>query len=255
METKKITSLLENHYSDLEDKLSGLSLPKDADKILKVVSSFLDNIFESNGVYRQNLTESEDYILQAVLKLLSSQQCVTEEIAKSVKSTSPLEGETIKHDNATNPYAAIAGAGAGTVVGCIISSWAAVAGAIAGTALALYFSTKRSSPPTSASAKLQESSIDVAVFTDIVENICDSIDGVIETFRTQVKRVANVYERREKPSLASDYPAILEQIANVYKVCSSTEGVPTKVKNAVNMLTESLENYNLKIENGKIVNE
>ena len=48
----------------MADKLTGLALPKDAKKVQEIVSQFLGNLFESDGVYRQNLTQSEDYILQ-----------------------------------------------------------------------------------------------------------------------------------------------------------------------------------------------
>lgn len=254
-----LKSVFANSKDGLVDSLKELSLPKDSIKVQSILTNHLSALFENENGYRQNLTESEDYILQAVLRLLNSQQNIAKEIAKSAKPIVVQESRTTKQSNSANPYATIAGAGVGAVAGGLISSWAAVAGAIAGTALVLYFSakpvskTKTASPDTH--TKLPESTIDVTVFTNIVESICESIDGVIDTYRTQVKRVANVYEQREKPTLTSDYSTLLEQIANVYNVCSTTEGVPAKVKNAVDLLAESLENYNLKIENGKIVNE
>lgn len=259
MNKKTLCELFESNKTELQQALTGMALPKDSVEVQRILTDYLGALFENENGYRQNLTESEDYILQAVLRLLNSQQNIAKEIAKSAKPIVVQESRTTKQSNSTNPYATIAGAGVGAVAGGLISSWAAVAGAIAGTALVLYFSakpvskTKTASPDTH--TMLPESTIDVTVFTNIVESICESIDGVIDTYRTQVKRVANVYEQREKPTLTSDYSSLLEQIANVYNVCSTTEGVPAKVKNAVDMLAESLENYNLKIENGKIVNE
>ncbi|MBQ0052989.1 MAG: hypothetical protein KBS89_00855 [Bacteroidales bacterium] len=243
----------------LDDSLKGLSLPKDSIKVQSILTDYLSALFDNENGYRQNLTESEDYIFQAVIRLLNSQQNIAKEIAKFAKPIVTQDAKVKKQSKATNPYVTIAGAGVGAIVGGIIGSWAAVAGAIAGTALVLYFSAKPVSKTTTistdAQTKLHESTIDVTVFSNIVESICESIDGVIDTFRTQIKRVANVYEQREKPTLTSDYSTLLEQIANVYNVCSTTEGVPAKVKNAVDMLAESLENYNLKIVNGKIINE
>lgn len=254
-----LKSVFAKNKDGLIDSLKELSLPKDAIKVQSILTNHLSDLFENENGYRQNLTESEDYILQSVLRLLNSQQNIAKEIARYSKPIVAQESKTPNQSNATNPYATIVGAGVGAVAGGLISSWAAVAGAIAGTALVLYFSAKPISKTATVSSdaqpKLQESTIDVTVFTNIVESICESIDGVIDTYRTQVKRVAYVYEQREKPTLTSDYSTLLEQIANVYNVCSTTEGVPAKVKNAVDMLAESLENYNLKIENGKIVNE
>lgn len=254
-----LKSVFSSTKEELAQKLSNLSLPKDATKVQGILTDHLSALFENENGYRQNLTESEDYILQSVLRLLNSQQNIAKAIAESARTTIPQNSQSSKKQNTPNPYAAVAGAGVGAVAGGLLSTWAAVAGAIAGTALVLYFSakpiTKQSPASSEDQQKLPVPTIDVNVFTNIVESICESIDGVIDTYRIQVKRVANVYEQREKPSLTSDYSALLEQITNVYNVCTSTEGVPAKVKNAVEMLAESLENYNLKIENGKIVSE
>lgn len=254
-----LRSVFAKNKDGLIDSLKGLSLPKDSIRVQTILTDHLSALFENDNGFRQNLTESEDYILQAVLRLLYSQQDIAKEIAKSAKIITKQKVNTNKRSNTSNPYVTIVGAGVGTAAGSMISSWAAVVGAIAGTALALYLSAKPGSKQTETSLDVQtdqqEPTINVTVFINIVESICDSIDGVIETYRTQVRRIVNVYEQREKPSLTSDYSVLLEQIANVYNVCSSLEDIPAKVKNAVEMLAESLENYNLKFENGKITNE
>ena len=114
----------------------------------------------------------------------------------------------------------------------------------------------KKSSSSSQKEKDNASTIDVVVFLKIVENICESIDGVITTYRIQVKRLQNVYEQREKPSLLRDYSVLMEQIANVCSVTNSIkETVPSKLSNAIEMLEESLGNYNLKYENGKIIND
>lgn len=268
-EKKTLKAIFAESKSDLANKLEGLSLPKDAQLIQKTVSNHLSNLFENEGSYRQNLTESEDFILQSVLRLLQSQQNISKEIAKSAKNkeSSKTSQESFKsgHTQSTStssPIMSVAGAGLGAVAGGFIGTWGAIAGAIAGTALVIYFSSKESSKSVPEISNLTEHdsstvtpSINVDVFSSIVESICESIDGVIETFRIQIKRVEYIYEQREKPSLITDYSALLEQIVNVYNVCSSSPDVPSKLKQAVSYLAESLENYNLKIENGKIVSE
>lgn len=103
-------------------------------------------------------------------------------------------------------------------------------------------------------AGLSSPSINVSSFSNIIENICDSIDGVIDTYRVQVKRIANSYEQREKPSLLNTYSMLIEQIANVIKFSKDINIViPSNLKSAVYILEETLENYDLKYDNGRIV--
>ena len=100
-----------------------------------------------------------------------------------------------------------------------------------------------------------DNTIDISVFIDIISNLCGSIDGVINTYRIQVKRIINDYENKEKPSFQTEHSNLLEQIANVNKVAESTDNIPDKLKQAINLLNESLESYGLKIDNGKIINQ
>ena len=75
MEHKKtLKELFESRKNELSEKLSTLSLPKDASKIQSVVTDYLNDLFDSDGEFRQNLTQSEDYILQAAMSLLNAQQ-------------------------------------------------------------------------------------------------------------------------------------------------------------------------------------
>ena len=97
--------------------------------------------------------------------------------------------------------------------------------------------------------------MDANALANIVEKICRGIDGVMQTYRVQVKRVKDYYEHKEQPTLQTEYSELLEQITNVCNaVQSSSDNVSAKLKNATDALAESLENYGLKFENGKIVN-
>lgn len=150
------------------------------------------------------------------------------------------------------------GAGVGALAGGLFGTWAAVAGAITGTALVIYCSTKQPNKKSqSANDNVVSSSslINVSSFCGIIENICESIDRVIDTYRVQVKRIANSYEQRATPSLLNTYSMLIEQIANVIKYSKDTNiDKSSNLQNAINILEESLENYNLKYDNGKIVN-
>lgn len=248
-----LKSVFASSKDNLTAKLSGLSLPKDSSKVQTVVSEFLGDLFENDGSFRQSLTESEDFILQASLRLLQAQQQISLELTKALSKPVVSAHSNSKKKESSSLSLAV-GAGVGAFTGSFIGTWAAVAGAIAGTALAIYCSTYSKPVEATKDKDVEKTFLDTEVFCDIIENICKCVDGVIETYRVQVKRIENIYEQKESPSILSQCESLLSQVANVSKaVESNKENVPTKVINAVEMLVESLENYNLTIENGKVV--
>lgn len=254
-----LKSIFAQSKEQLLDELKGLVLPKDAQQVQKIVADHLGQLFESGNDFRQSLTASEDYILQSALQLLQAQQNITVEIAKSVKNvqSTPRDASAApkKHPN---PYSTLVGTGVGALAGGILGTWGAVAGAIAGTAIVIYCASK---PQMSDNIHQQgqrntPSCMDAEIFVRIVEQICECIDGVIDTYRVQVKRIQNIYEQREKPSLLNECSVLFAQIANVHKAVEANKGnTPAKVVSATEMLVESLENYGLTIKDGKVVNE
>lgn len=73
-----LTSMFESNKQVLKKELADLVLPRDTNKIQKIVSDYLNLMFDNEGEYRQTLTQSEDYILQAALSLLQAQQNMAE---------------------------------------------------------------------------------------------------------------------------------------------------------------------------------
>lgn len=254
-----LKSIFVLNKGELSAKLDGLFLPKDSQQVQNVVTDFLDNMFENDGQFRQTLTESEDFLLQASLRLLQAQQNIALEFAKASKDAIQQNGicrniTQSQKSPTSSMYISAAGAGVGALAGGFLGTWAAVAGAIAGTALVIYCSTRPSNNSSMSNAGLSSPSINVSSFSNIIENICDSIDGVIDTYRVQVKRIANSYEQREKPSLLNTYSMLIEQIANVIKFSKDINIViPSNLKSAIYILEETLENYDLKYDNGRIV--
>lgn len=255
-----LKSIFENSKEKLSQELIGLVLPKDAETVQNVVANHLCELFENDNAYRQSLTESEDYILQSTIRLLQSQQNISLEIAKSVSDIlTKKSGSNVKKDP-FKPYYAVAGAGVGAIAGGFIGTWVAVAGAIAGAAVGVYCSSKTQVGGFSVIEGIKDKDVEhplnTNVFIGIVEKICENIDGVIETYRVQIKRIENIYSQRDIPTFQDEYSAVLSQIVNVYNMAkTSNEPIPDKLSNAIDLLAESLENYGLKIENGKIINE
>ena len=253
-----LTNVFESHKEALVEKLKGLSLPRDAQKVQEVVADFLNCLFESDGIYRQNLNQSEDYILQSALQLLQAQQTISSEVISTVKTTNQVQSTSVNANaKKGSEYIPVLGAGAGAIAGSLLGSWWAVCGAIAGTAIAIYCATKSSKTTLNKeNSGITAPVININVFTDIVKKVCESIDNLMQTYRVQVKRIENLYSQTERPSLLHECSALFTQITNVYKaVESNKDNTPAKVINATEMLIESLENYGLTIKDGKIVNE
>ena len=276
MEHKKtLKELFESRKNELSEKLSTLSLPKDASKIQSVVTDYLNELFDSDGEFRQNLTQSEDYILQAAMSLLNAQQSMIGEFtlpkfADGKKdSEDKQQPETISVSDFGGslkkeqyPYV-VGGTTVGGAAGALIfGTWGAVFGAIAGTALVLYYSSqlpqnsnknKKVPPQTRIEAKpvVKEQKINVDVFTNIVGSICDSVDTLIQTFRAQINRVVDKYESIEKPSLEQEYRFLIEGIQTLigYKRTHADDDKYTsKLQMRIEDLAETLENYNITVE-------
>ena len=131
MQTKQtLASMFEANKQALENELKGLSLPKDSNKIQSIVTNYFDSLFDQDGSYRQSLTVSEDYILQAALSLLNAQQemgqkLTEQEIIIETKTSSSLETDSeIKQtpiqkilSQKINGGKTLIGAGSGAILG------------------------------------------------------------------------------------------------------------------------------------------
>lgn len=276
MEHKKtLKELFESRKNELSEKLSTLYLPKDASKIQSVVTDYLNDLFDSDGEFRQNLTQSEDFILQAAMSLLNAQQSMIGEFSlpkfaegkKDSEDKQQPEGIPVSNFGSSlkkeqYPYV-VGGTTVGGAAGALIfGTWGAVFGAIAGTALVLYYSSqlpqnsnknKKVPPQARIEAKpiVKEQKINVDVFTNIVGSICDSVDTLIQTFRAQINRVVDKYESIEKPSLEQEYRFLIEGIQTLigYKRTHADDDKYTsKLQMRIEDLAETLENYNITVE-------
>ena len=287
MEKKTLKQLFESQREVLAERLEGMKLPKDAEKAQAVVSTYLNELFDGDGEFRQNLTQSEDYILQAAMSLLNAQQSMIAPLAQAPKQPepAPVEQEPIvdqpidETSTTDSPermgqylkreqYPMVLGGSAiGSAAGALImGSWGAVFGAIAGTALVLYASSQNAKPktiqpqlqrrteakPKPTINKVVQTPIDTNMFLAIVSNICDSVDSLIATFRAQINRVVDKYESQEKLPIEAEYPALLENIQALLGVAAGDSDPDTRqkrIEKRIEMLADSLENYDLRAVN------
>ena len=255
-------SLFISSKDELTSQLEGLTLPSGAQKAHSCVVKYFNKIFDTNGDFRQNLTQSEDYILQAAISMLTMQQSMMSELAPTYDQYSMLSAQTPK-PTCCNQRKAFIGkllplggsAIGGTAGALLVGTWGAVFGAIAGTAVAMYFST-RMLPEIATTQEVRtseviESELNIDAFIEIIGKICQSVDSLIDTFRAQINRVANKYEAQEKATLEKDFRFLLEGIQSLvgYKRTHSEEEPKyiRKLKERIEDVGELLENYNLTI--------
>ena len=270
MEQKKLKALFESIRPELETKLSSMTLTKDSVKIQETIVEYLNSLLDENGEYRQNLTLSEDYVLQAAISLLNAQQAMALEFISNTQTThenkptkpkvsmsEQQKGKGLKREQ--YPIA-LGGTALGGAAGAIaLGTWGAVFGAIAGTAIALYYASKspqQSSEPAPiqdiAYSQDDDSTMDVSVFLEIVGKICESVDTLIGTFRAQIGRVVDKYKSQEKPTLESDYQGLLENVQallGAYAMDATNVNRQKRIEQRIELLAEGLDNYDLQSVN------
>lgn len=255
-------SLFVESKDELSEQLSGLTLPSGAHDVQEKVINYFNRIFDADGDFRQNLTQSEDYILQAALSMLAMQQSMMGELIPTGDNRSLSSIETSKTTSCDARKALIGqllplggSALGGTAGALLVGTWGAVFGAIAGTAVAMYFSARMQQDTIEADCVSPsitiEKELNVDAFIDIIGKICQSVDSLIETFRAQINRVVNKYENQEKSTLEKDFRFLLEGIQSLvgYKRTHSEEEPKyiRKLKERIEDVGELLENYNLSI--------
>lgn len=267
-----LSSLFNTTKDELQRSLSGLMLPKDAARVQAAITDYLNKVCDDQSEYRQNLTQSEDYILQAALSMLNAQRdllaafdCrpkVTVEQPKQSEPASTTASSIAQSINSISSTKALIGAGGGALVGkLILGGWGAVFGAIAGTAIAMYLSMqnpqKAPATPnldcvmTQPKVIIHDTPVNTALLLNVIGQICESLDNLIETFRAQIKRVVNKYESQEKPTIERDYRVLLEGIQALIGFkrghSAQEEKYLPKLQTRVEDLAELLENYNLEV--------
>lgn len=276
-QAQTLISIFEETKGELKNSLSGLVLPKDSDKVQSIITEYLNTVCDEESDYRQNLTQSEDYILQAALSMLNAQRGLVAAFDRTPDNTAvPVvaheldsieKPETRTLNPKKNPFndvkadarTSLIGAGGGALVGkLILGGWGAVFGAVAGTAVALYLSQKSNASTDSCFSSNSDSNkvnevndtpVDTSLLLGVIANICESLDNLIATFRAQVKRVVNKYESQEKPTIEREYRTLLEGIQSLigYKRGHSPEEEKylSKLQTRVEDLAELLDNYDL----------
>lgn len=266
-----LSSIFNETKSELASSLSGLTLPKDLQEIQLRITKYLNNVCNEDNEYRQNLTQSEDYILQAAISMLNAQRDIVSALSSIPKIETIVSEESKPESVSLSPSVsnmsvptttAFIGSGGGALIGkLVIGGWGAVFGAIAGTAIILYLSQQKAKHSSSnlkqlsgglkpkITTKIIDTPVDVDSLLNVVGQLCESLDNLVETFRAQIRRVIDKYESQEKPTIEREYRVLLEGIQSLlgYKRGhnDSDEKYLSKLQTRIEDLAELLDNYNL----------
>lgn len=271
--------LFESQKGELEQNLAGMKLPQDTTKIQQIIADYLNKLCDSDGEFRQNLTQAEDYILQAALSLLNAQQemCsalvkpgmdfMQKELKKKTLSISESKSSSYKETNKsiidtklTTAQALIGSTGGALVGQVLLSGWGSVFGAIAGTAIAVYVASRIKhntdtidhtiSKNSKSDIESQDVTLDIDEFIAIISGICDSVDHLIDTFRAQINRVISKYESQDKPAFEKNYRPLLENIQSLIgysRTHGEDEKFAKKVGERIEDLADMLDTYHLSV--------
>lgn len=261
-----LQKLFESRKERLSAKLSGMSLPKDTDAVYRTIYDYLNEVFDADGDFRQNLTQSEDYILQVAISLLNAQK----DMAISMKPVDELEPKKEEEQNSSIPEdksilykftdpssaASLIGSGAGAIAGKVLfGGWGAVFGALAGTAIAIFASSAYKQPKAEPKVLVKVKApasypVNVDVFIAIISSICASVDNLLDTFRAQINNVVQKYESQPKPTLDLNYLPLLESIQTLVGYArthsESEDKYARKLRERIEDVSEVLDTWDLR---------
>ena len=278
-EKTSLRSLFEHAKPELALSLQGLQLPKDASKIQDIVTMQMNKLLNPDSDFCQGLTMAEGYMVQAALSLLNAEQSLLKKMQPEKNKSCSLEplnkiSENNDLKSFEEPFATMAGAGAGALIGGLVGSslsavsfgavgWASVFGAIAGTAVSAYavkhFGKKKGATSKSNMALEKKNNfiIDVSSFIEVIANICDNVDSLLEIFRTQINKVVEQSESNAKMTLEGDFRLLLENVQSLIgfnRVHYEDEKYAKKIKERIEEFVDCLDNYDLTVVDYSVEN-
>lgn len=254
--TQTLTSIFDAERVLLEQKLEGLTLPNDAERIQQILKQSLMDLIAPKGNFRLSLTMAEDVILQNTVALLNTQYQLLLKVATAAQDQKQMKMQPTAANPSSPASISIVGSAIGGAAGAWFGPWTAVIGAIAGTAAATYYhelmpaAAVRQDTPKQSATKAEPTSepVSPSALTDIIRVICEQIDHLIASYRQQIADLKSSYESREKVTLSRNFQFLLESIQSVIgaSYLTDTEKGAERLKDRCEQLSESLENYGLK---------
>lgn len=251
MKTISLLSLFQQSEAELKAQLTGLVLPKDEDKLNRVLSNlFVEHIHVDR--YKDELTNSELAIFQSAIQLVEASLKLQQDMFSfSQNTTASIPAEVVKYENDAYPQwrlnknqMTVLGttavgvlAGAATNIGTVLL-------AIVATAAGLWISKGTHENE----VKVQEKIVtkDIQVNADAIinaaRNICQNIDRLMDMYQTNISNLKSRIANQTKPTLHNMYGYLLDRLAILYKD-KSNHAPAEKIDDDISQVFETLKNY------------
>lgn len=259
MNTISLLSLFQESESELKAQLTGLVLPKDEDKLNRVLSNlFIEHIHVEK--YKEELTNSELAIFQSAIQLVEESLKLQQDMFSFTQNTNASSfTEVIKYEKDNDTYSqwrlnknqiTLLGttaigvlAGAATNVGTVLL-------AIVATATGLWISKESRDNE----FKVQEKIVakDIQVNADAIinaaRNICQSIDRLMDMYQTNIENLKSRIDNKPQPKLHNTYGYLLDRLANLYRD-TTNQASAEDIEDDISKIFKTLKNYRYEFVN------
>ena len=245
-------SLFEQSEVELKTHLSSLVLPRDIEKLNRILSDlFIEHIKIEK--YKQELTTSEIAIFQSAIRLveeslrlqqnmfdINTKTLVTPKTISNRKNNLPINKSQVAMVSATATGVL---AGAITNIGTILLS-------IVATAVGVWIASNRHKTEVVVTEEIMEQSM--AVNADAIigttKKICQLLDQQMEIYQTNIFNLKARLENRQVPTLYNSYGYLLNRLATLYR--DKTNSAPAdEIEDDIAKLFRTLKNYNYEFVN------
>ena len=254
MNKLSLLSLFEQSEADLKTKLSGLILPRDAEKLNQILSDlFVEHI--KVGEYKQELTNSEMAIFQSAIQLveeslqLQQHLFAIKEKEETLVTTEKKHGEERKLPINKSQAAVVAVAATGILTGAV-TNVGTILLAIVATAAGVWITRENSDTNTIVKEKVirHELMVNAEAIIETTKKMCQSLDNLMGVYQTNIENFKSRIENKPDPTLYNSYGYLLNRLASIYR--DKTNNAPAKeIDDDISKLFKTLKNYNYEFVN------
>lgn len=254
MNKLSLLSLFEQSEADLKTKLSGLILPRDAEKLNQILSDlFVEHI--KVGEYKQELTNSEMAIFQSAIQLveeslqLQQHLFAIKEKEETLVTTEKKHGEERKLPINKSQAAVVAVAATGILTGAV-TNVGTILLAIVATAAGVWITRENSDTNTIVKEKTinQELAVNAVAIIETTKKICQSVDNLMGVYQTNIENFKSRIDNKPEPTLYSSYGYLLNRLASLYR--DKANNAPAEeIDDDIAKLFKTLKNYNYEFVN------
>lgn len=257
MNTISLLSMFQQSEAELKAQLTGLVLPKDEDKLNRVLSNlFVEHIHIER--YKDELTNSELAIFQSAIQLVEESLKLQQDIFSFTQNTTASSSaEVIKYEKDAYPQwrlnknqITLLGttavgilAGAATNVGTVLL-------AIVVTAAGLWISKESHDNEIKVLEKIVAKDIQVNAdaIINAARNICQSIDRLMDMYQTNIENLKSRIDNKPQPNLQNTYGYLLDRLANLYRD-TTNQASAEDIEDDISKIFKTLKNYRYEFVN------